>query len=82
MLDDEKPKVSLSEPDVPMEEEELVNIEDLTELEIEDSVNEESNEISEEDELRAEIKSLGSQSDSNGLRVIKDKVKQVMEKLD
>jgi molecular chaperone GrpE len=37
-----------------MEEEELVNIEDLTELEIEDSVNEESNEISEEDELRAE----------------------------
>ena len=54
MLDDEKPKVSLSEPDVPMEEEELVNIEDLTELEIEDSVNEESNEISEEDELRAE----------------------------
>ena len=54
MLDDEKPKVSLSEPDVPMEEEELVNIEDLTELEIEDSINEESNEISEEDELRAE----------------------------
>ena len=26
MLDDEKPKVSLSEPDVPLEDEELVNI--------------------------------------------------------
>jgi len=58
MLDDEKPKVSLSEPDVPMEEEELVNIEDLTELEIEDLANEESNEISEEDELRAKTLNL------------------------
>ena len=54
MLDDEKPKVSLSEPDVPLEDEELVNIEDLTELENDDSANDESEELSEVDELRAE----------------------------
>ena len=58
MLDDEKPKVSLSEPDVPLEDEELVNIEDLTELENDDSANDESEELSEVDELRAEIAEL------------------------
>ena len=41
MLDDEKPKVSLSEPEVPMDDEELVNIEDLTELDTEELANEE-----------------------------------------
>ncbi|MDB2474642.1 nucleotide exchange factor GrpE, partial [Amylibacter sp.] len=54
MLDDEKPKVSLSEPEVPMDDEELVNIEDLTELDTEELANEESDEINEVDELRAE----------------------------
>ena len=44
MLDDEKPKVSLSEPDVPLEDEELVNIEDLTELENDYAANDESEE--------------------------------------
>ncbi|MDC3244108.1 nucleotide exchange factor GrpE [Amylibacter sp.] len=54
MLDDEKPKVSLSEPEVPVDDEELVNIEDLTELDTEELANEESDEINEVDELRAE----------------------------
>ncbi|MDB9697097.1 nucleotide exchange factor GrpE, partial [Amylibacter sp.] len=54
MLDDEKPKVSLSEPEVSMDDEELVNIEDLTELDTEELANEESDEINEVDELRAE----------------------------
>ena len=50
MSDEEKPKVSLSEPEVQINDEELVNIEELSgELEVE---------ISEEEELRTENAAL------------------------
>jgi len=46
MSDEEKPKVSLSEPDAPLEDDELVNIDDFAE--------EPEPELTEEEELRAE----------------------------
>jgi len=46
MSDEEKPKVSLSEPDAPLEDDELVNIDDFVE--------EAEAELTEEEELRAE----------------------------